>query len=114
MKPEQLKKANSIFEKFKSNAKEEDVEKISGKIFDMNKGPLKKIWNTVMQLWALVKDKDAAWSAKAIAIAALLYVVSPIDAIPDVIPVLGLVDDAAIVGLAVKMLGDALKVYEMK
>lgn len=56
----------------------------------------------------------AAKGAKAIAIAALLYVVSPIDAIPDIIPGLGLIDDAGIVGLAIKMLMDEIKKRENK
>ena len=59
-----------------------------------------------------MKDPAAAKGVKAVAIAALLYVVSPIDAIPDVIPVLGLTDDVGIVSLAIKLLMDEIKKRE--
>ena len=73
-----------------------------------------KIWDKILILWEIMKDPAAAKGAKAIAIAALLYVVSPIDAIPDVIPVLGLTDDAGIVGLVIKLLMEEIKKRENK
>lgn len=43
---------------------------------------------------------------------AIIYVVSPFDAIPDVIPILGWTDDAGIVALAVKSLSDVISEYK--
>ena len=106
------KKAEEMFQSFQKNYTQEDVEKINSKINGYNKGPLAKIWDKILILWEIMKDPAAAKGAKAIAIAALLYVVSPIDAIPDIIPGLGLIDDAGIVGLAIKMLMDEIKKRE--
>ena len=65
----------------------------------MNKGPLAKIWDKVTQLWEAFKSPDTPASLKAIIIGGLIYMVSPIDLIPDVIPVAGLLDDAGVIGL---------------
>lgn len=43
---------------------------------------------------------------------ALLYVLSPVDIIPDVIPGVGLLDDAAVVGFCLKLVKDDLDDYK--
>ena len=50
----------------------------------------------------LVRDPSVPWFFKAALLLPLAYVVSPIDALPDVLPVLGQLDDLAIVTLAVQ------------
>lgn len=45
-------------------------------------------------------------------VAALLYVISPIDIIPDFIPVVGFADDAVAVGFCIKMIHDDLEKYK--
>src|SRR4030081_3851680 len=47
------------------------------------------------------RDPRVPWYAKALAIAVAAYALSPIDLIPDFIPVLGYVDDLVIVPLGV-------------
>ena len=49
-------------------------------------------------LLALI-DKRTPWFAKALGVLVLVYLISPIDIIPDFIPVLGWIDDATIVPL---------------
>ena len=44
-------------------------------------------------------------------ISAIAYFVSPIDLIPDVIPGLGYVDDAAVIAVCMKFIGSDLKEY---
>lgn len=48
---------------------------------------------------ALSKDKETPFVAKLIIITAIAYLLSPVDLIPDFIPVLGHVDDLLIVPL---------------
>ena len=45
-------------------------------------------------------------------VVALLYLVSPIDIIPDVITVLGLTDDAAVIAFALKMAHSDIEDYK--
>ncbi|MGO3265405.1 MAG: YkvA family protein, partial [Sphingobacteriaceae bacterium] len=54
--------------------------------------------------------KMSRWNLSII-VGTILYVVSPIDAIPDMIPVLGWLDDASIVGFAISKLADELDRY---
>lgn len=51
----------------------------------------------VVALWIAARDPRVAWQAKAIAGAVAAYALSPIDLIPDFIPVLGYLDDLLIV-----------------
>ena len=44
-------------------------------------------------VWAMLRDARTPNSAKLVAIIAILYVVSPVDLVPDVIPILGWLDD---------------------
>lgn len=55
-------------------------------------------------LRSLGRDPRVPWHAKAVAGAAAVYVASPIDLLPDVIPKVGGVDDLAVVLLAVRRL----------
>lgn len=106
------KKANSIYAKMKANASEEDIYTINAKIDGMCKGALISIWENVVALAKMINDNKVAWGGKSLAIGALLYVVSPVDAIPDIIPILGLTDDAAIITAAVTAIGAALNKYK--
>jgi uncharacterized membrane protein YkvA (DUF1232 family) len=49
--------------------------------------------------------------SKSIAIGALVYLVSPIDAIPDAIPFAGLLDDVGVIAAAVAKLAQELSKY---
>lgn len=111
MNAREQQRAERKFREFKNNATEKDIEKIGSKIGSMNKGKLKEVWDKVILLWEFIKDPNAPWGLKAIAIGALLYVISPIDAIPDIIPIAGLVDDVSVVLAAVASLGMALNKY---
>src|SRR4029078_6705139 len=48
-------------------------------------------------LYLAARDPRVPWYAKAIAIAVAAYALSPIDLIPDFVPVLGYLDDVIIV-----------------
>ncbi|MBA2116526.1 YkvA family protein [Bremerella alba] len=96
---------------YAQKASPEDVQKIREKLGSMNRGPIKKIWDDVKSLWQMVTDPSASWTSKAIAIGAVLYLVSPLDGIPDLLPLVGLTDDAAVIMAAVATLAFELKKY---
>lgn len=55
----------------------------------------------VHAVWLAARDARTPWFAKALALAVAAYAVSPIDLIPDFIPVLGYLDDLLIVPLGI-------------
>ncbi|MSQ36214.1 MAG: DUF1232 domain-containing protein [Dehalococcoidia bacterium] len=57
--------------------------------------------NEVYALYRACRDERVPWYAKVVAGAVVAYAVSPVDLIPDFIPVLGYLDDALIVPLGV-------------
>ena len=54
----------------------------------------------VHTLWLVFRHRETPWPVKAVLILLLAYLASPIDLIPDVIPVLGMLDDLAVAALA--------------
>ena len=56
--------------------------------------------------------KDIPISTIVAAVSALIYVLSPLDIIPDNIPVVGFADDAAVVAYLMKSIEKDLKKYE--
>jgi uncharacterized membrane protein YkvA (DUF1232 family) len=55
----------------------------------------------VLALWIAARDRRVPWYAKAAAMMVAAYALSPIDLIPDFIPVLGYLDDLVIVPLGI-------------
>jgi uncharacterized membrane protein YkvA (DUF1232 family) len=67
-----------------------------------------KVWakslkRDVVALWLAARDKRVPWYAKAVAGGIAAYALSPIDLIPDFIPVLGYRDDLLIVPLGIML-----------
>lgn len=108
------KKIVAIFRRIATNVKPENVDKIVAKLPKMNRGAVKEIWTQVQSLLATIGDPNTAWKSKTLAIAALVYLVSPIDAIPDVIPGIGLTDDVALIVAVVSSLAYELGNYVEK
>ena len=54
-------------------------------------------------------DKATPLSVKATLVAAIAYFVLPADAIPDVLPVIGFTDDAAVLATAIKLVADHVR-----
>ena len=55
----------------------------------------------VLALWIAARDPRTPWYAKVVAAAVAAYALSPIDLIPDFIPVIGYLDDLIIVPLGI-------------
>jgi uncharacterized membrane protein YkvA (DUF1232 family) len=65
----------------------------------------------IMALFRYMQDSFVSWHRKAIVIAALIYFISPIDAIPDVAPLFGYLDDLGVITALLKFLGSELVPY---
>jgi uncharacterized membrane protein YkvA (DUF1232 family) len=61
------------------------------------KGWARRIKRDIATLWLAARHPDVPWHAKAVAAATVAYALSPIDLIPDFVPVLGYLDDLVIV-----------------
>ncbi len=57
----------------------------------------------VIALWIAARDLRTPWHAKALAVAVAAYALSPIDLIPDFIPVIGYLDDLLIVPIGIAL-----------
>lgn len=57
----------------------------------------------LLALWKLFQHPRTPRSAKLVAVVVLAYAVSPIDLIPDFIPVLGMLDDLVLVPLGITL-----------
>lgn len=66
-------------------------------------GKLRFLWRDIVALLYAMRDPAAPWTAKLVAILALVYAISPVDLIPDVIPFVGLLDDLVLVPLGMTL-----------
>ena len=82
---------------------------VEGKIEDY-----KLAWKFIKHLRALkdyMTDKNVKWYKKSIVVAALIYFVTPLDAVPDFIPFAGFLDDIGVIAWTIKFLGKELEGY---
>src|SRR5205823_6830792 len=73
----------------------------------------------VVAVWIAARDPRVPWYAKALAVAVAAYALSPIDLIPDFIPVIGYLDDLVILPLGIWLVvslipGDVMVEYRAK
>ncbi len=108
------KKIQAIFRRFVLAAKPENIQQIHKKLPKMNRGAVKKVWSQVQALLKMIRDPQTAWASKALAIGTLVYLISPLDAIPDIIPGVGLADDVALIVAVVSSLAYELGNYVEK
>jgi uncharacterized membrane protein YkvA (DUF1232 family) len=73
------------------------------------------LWSLVRgdarRLWFAVRHPDAPGWLKLGTALLVLYVVSPVDLIPDVVPIIGWVDDLVLVPLAIRWLLNRLPAH---
>lgn len=74
---------------------------------------VKSMIQNVKMLYEMLRDKNfsISWSAKAIILASLLYFISPIDLIPDFIPLLGYIDDAFVISAGLNAITSEIERY---
>ena len=68
----------------------------------------KKLKTDIPAVFLALKHRDTPWTAKILAATVVVYALSPVDLIPDFIPVLGYLDDIiilpALVAVTVKLI----------
>lgn len=64
---------------------------------------ISKFRKELLLAWAILRDIRTPASAKLATIAAVLYVISPMDIAPDFIPILGWIDDGVIALILLKL-----------
>ena len=81
------------------------------------RGPLKRFIVDARLLTALIKDwrtgkyRQALYGTIAAVVFALIYVFNPLDIIPDVLPFIGVVDDATVIGACLMLVERDLQKY---
>lgn len=65
----------------------------------------------VKALYRYMVDPTVQWYRKSIVVAALVYFISPIDAIPDIAPLVGYLDDLGVIAAVIKYMGSELIPY---
>ena len=106
-----------------ADVNDEDIQKVVDRANDItqkvvNSAPLKRFISDVGLLISMIKDfwsgnyrQVPMWVIGAF-VFALLYVLSPIDLIPDFIPVIGLMDDAVVLGLCLALAEKDIQKYQ--
>ena len=65
----------------------------------------------ILALVNYMRDPNVSWHRKSIIIGALIYFIVPIDAIPDIAPLIGYLDDLGVIAAVLKYLGNELIPY---
>ncbi|MBN1612703.1 MAG: DUF1232 domain-containing protein [Polyangiaceae bacterium] len=78
---------------------------------------MQRVTNQVRLVLELIDDfadgtyREVPWHSMAVAAGAILYSVSPTDLVPDVLPLVGSVDDLFVLGIALKLIEKDLRTY---
>ncbi len=112
--------ARNIIREGSTKVTGEDLDKVVHRADDIKRkihGPLARFMEDIKILISMVKDywnssyRRGPWWTVAAAATALLYVLNPMDIVPDFIPFIGLLDDAAVVSACLFMLERDLVAY---
>ncbi len=71
--------------------------------FEQWKQSARKLKREVFALYLAMKDPRTPWYARVLAVIVIGFTVSPIDLVPDFIPVLGYLDDLILIPLGIIM-----------
>ena len=102
MKTALKNKAMTKAEDLGEHATQQDFQDLDSKLPAMKKGVIAKAWDKVIFLWEQAKNPEVPLRLKITIIGALLYLVLPIDVVPDTIPGIGLIDDLGVILAVVK------------
>ena len=96
-----MKASDFLNSRWMDLAKAKGAEKKVRKEFDQWVKSAKdtKLVKRAQQLWKYFNSGKVSKAEKVILLAALLYLISPVDLVPDTIPVVGWLDDLGVAGL---------------
>ncbi len=115
------------FKKSRKEAEEvikdkKETEKILNKsmtvALKLKNGPMAKVWEDLQLLFSVVRDwisgeyKEIPLGSVIVILGALIYLINPLDIIPDLIPVIGHIDDIFIIGLVLSQVHADLQDYK--
>ncbi|MCP3028036.1 YkvA family protein [Halobacillus sp. A5] len=125
MKKSEQGKARRIFEQLKKRARKliqnpdrtkDIIQQARDKSFK-NEGPLSEVWHELQLMFNMVRDwirgeyQHAPKGSIIAILGGILYLLMPFDAIPDFIPVAGLIDDVYILNLVIKQVRSDIDDY---
>ena len=106
--------ADDIGADYDSEKKIEDAtEEVEGKLW----AKLEKVGEKISfakdlkALYRYLVDNTVSWHRKTIVAGALIYFIVPLDAIPDLAPLFGYMDDLGVIAATLKFLGSELIPY---
>ena len=108
-----LKRAKKLYEKYKkTNITAEDLKK-AGKLKN-NLGAVATKFELLVRMLQADKRGEFKISTmdKVKIIGAIIYVISTIDAVPDILPIIGFGDDIGVVAYVISKLGSLISEYE--
>ena len=103
---------------------DKDVEKVIDKSVEIQRrfslgGPLQRFIEDGQLLISVVKDywsgayRQVPFGTVAAIVFTLIYVFNPLDLVPDVLPIIGQVDDAAVVAACLMLVEHDLRGYQL-
>lgn len=81
---------------------EDKLERVGGKL---------RFAQDLLALYRYFMDATVPWQRKTIVVGALLYFISPLDAIPDLAPLVGYLDDLGVILAVTKFMAGELAAY---
>lgn len=88
-----------------------ELDRSIGKKIVSSKRSIFKVISHLKALRRYMMDKDVKWYRKSVVVAALVYFVTPLDAMPDFAPLVGYLDDIGIIAWTIKFLGSEITSY---
>jgi uncharacterized membrane protein YkvA (DUF1232 family) len=99
-----------------------DLAALTRRIADDESGLRRKFWRKLKREVASIPfledvltahycafDRNTPVHVKAVLVGAIVYFVAPDDLIPDYLPIIGYADDAAVLGVAIKLMSSHIK-----
>lgn len=85
---------------------------------DNHHNRLTKVWDDLMIMFRLVKAwvaghyVDIPWKSMVLVIGAMVYLLNPFDAIPDLVALFGYMDDMTIIGFVISSISSDLEKFK--